>query len=96
MVLFGLTLSSFAEKPLKLMENKLMTYLGKISYGIYVYHAIMMQFVGFIFLKSGLHLKISNLSSIIIFNLLVLISTILISHFSFKYFENYFLKLKYK
>ena len=96
MVLFSLTLCSFAEKPLKLLENKLMIYLGKISYGIYVYHAIMMQFVGFIFLKSGLHLKISNLSSIIIFNLLVLISTILISHFSFKYFENYFLKLKYK
>lgn len=96
MVLFGMTLCSLAEKPIKLLENKLLNYLGKISYGVYMYHAIMMQFVGFIYLKSNLYLKISNLSSIIIFNLLVYISTILIAHFSFKYFESYFLKLKYK
>ena len=96
MILFGLTLCSFAEKPIKLLENKLMIYLGKISYGVYMYHAIMMQFIGFIYLKSNLYYKISNISSIIIFNLLVLISTITIAHLSFKYFESYFLKLKYK
>jgi peptidoglycan/LPS O-acetylase OafA/YrhL len=94
MVLFGLTLQSFAEKPIKLLENKWLIYLGKISYGIYMFHAIMMQFAGFIFLKSNLHLKISNLNSIIIFNLLVFISTIITAHLSFKYFESYFLNLK--
>ncbi len=94
MILFGLTLCAFAEKPIKLLENKLLIYLGKISYGVYMYHAIMMQFVGFLFLKSNLHLKISNVNSIIIFNLLVLISTIITAHLSFKYFESYFLNLK--
>ncbi len=96
MILFGLTLSSLVEKPIKVLENKLLIYLGKISYGIYMYHAIMMQFVGFIFLKSNLFLKISNLQSIIIFNLLVFIATIITAHLSFNYFESYFLNLKYK
>jgi peptidoglycan/LPS O-acetylase OafA/YrhL len=96
MILFGLTLYILSEKPIKLLENKWLIYLGKISFGIYMYHAIMMQFVGFIFLKSNLHLKISNLNSIIIFNLLVFVSTIIIAHLSFKYFESYFLNLKEK
>ncbi|POR13360.1 hypothetical protein BWK58_15530, partial [Flavobacterium columnare] len=94
MILFGLILYNLSEKPIKLLENKWIIYLGKISFGIYMYHSIMMQFVGFIFLKSNIHLKISNLNSIIIFNILVFISTIIIAHLSFKYFESYFLKLK--
>lgn len=96
MILFGLTLCSFTEKPIKLLENNMMIYLGKISYGVYMYHAIMMQFIGFLYLKSNLYFKVSNLSSIIIFNLLVLFSTIVIAHLSFKYFEGYFLKFKNK
>ncbi|OWP74040.1 acyltransferase family protein, partial [Flavobacterium oreochromis] len=77
MILFGLILYNLSEKPIKLLENKWIIYLGKISFGIYMYHSIMMQFVGFIFLKSNIHLKISNLNSIIIFNILVFISTII-------------------
>ena len=96
MILFGLTLCAFAEKPIKLLENKWLIYLGKISYGVYMYHAIMMQFVGYIFLKSNLHLKISNLNAIILFNLLVFTSTVITAHLSFKYFESYFLNLKDK
>ena len=96
MILFGLTLRNLSEEPIKLLENKCLIYLGKISFGVYMYHAIMMQFVGFIFLKSNLHLKVSNLYSIIIFNSLVLVSTIIIAHLSFIYFESYFLRLKEK
>jgi hypothetical protein len=96
MLLFGLTLYNLSEKPIKLLENKWLIYLGKISFGVYMYHAIIMQLVGFIFLKSNLHSKISNLNSIIIFNLLVFVLTIIIAHLSFKYFESYFLSLKEK
>ena len=96
MILFGLTLYNLSEKPIKLLENKWLIYLGKISFGVYMYHAIIMQLVGFIFLKSNLHSKISNLNSIIIFNLLVFVLTIIIAHLSFKYFESYFLSLKEK
>ena len=96
LVLFGLTIHFFSEKPMKLLENRWLTYLGKISYGVYMYHAIMMQFVGLIFLKLKLHLMVSNLNSAILFNLLVFTLTIITAHLSFKYFESYFLNLKDK
>jgi peptidoglycan/LPS O-acetylase OafA/YrhL len=96
MFLFGFLICVLVEKPIKGLENRMLKYLGKISYGIYMFHAIMMQVVGFIFLKFSIQLKISNLSSIIIFNLLVLVFTIIIAHLSYKYFEQYFLNLKTK
>lgn len=95
-VLFGLTISSFAEKPIRILESKVLTYLGNISYGIYMYHAIMMQFVGFLFLKLTVIDKIPSYVSILIFNFLVLSSTIIIAHLSYQYFESYFLNLKKK
>lgn len=94
MILFGLFICILVEKPIKILESKVLNHLGKISYGVYMYHAIMMQVVGFIFLKFSIHQKISSLSSIIIFNLLVLFLTIITAHISFKYFESYFLNLK--
>ncbi len=95
-VLFGLTISSFAEKPIRILEGKILTYLGKISYGVYMYHAIMMQFVGFLFLKLTVIDKIPGYFSIIIFNVLVLIFTVITAHLSYQYFESYFLNLKKK
>lgn len=94
MLLFGLLICVLVEKPIKILENKLLNHLGKISYGVYMYHAIMMQVVGFLFLKFELHLKISSLYSIILFNLLVFVFTIITAHLSFKHFESYFLNLK--
>jgi peptidoglycan/LPS O-acetylase OafA/YrhL len=94
MLLFGLVICALAEKPIKILENKLLNYLGKISYGVYMYHAIMMQVAGFIFLKFSIHLKISSLSCILFFYLLVFSFTILTAHLSYKYFESYFLNLK--
>lgn len=94
MLLFGLVICALVEKPIKILENKQLNYLGKISYGVYMYHAIMMQVAGFIFLKFSVHLKISSLSSILFFNLLVFTFTIITAHLSYKYFESYFLNLK--
>ena len=94
MILFGLLICVLVDKPLKIMENKLLNHLGKISYGVYMYHAIMMQVAGFIFLKSNIHLKISSSYSILFFNLLVFALTIFTAHLSYKYFESYFLNLK--
>lgn len=76
------------------ITNKKLNYLGKISYGIYMYHAIALNFVVFIFLKIQKINFISNLSMIILINLSTILLTIIISHFSYKYFESYFLKLK--
>lgn len=96
MLLFGLVISSFAEKPIKILQGRIINYLGRISYGVYMYHAILMQFVGFLFLKSNFYKTIPSLFSIVIFNVLVLVLTIITAHISYKYFESYFLNLKKK
>jgi peptidoglycan/LPS O-acetylase OafA/YrhL len=96
MVLFGSMICVLVEKSIRILENKVLTYLGKISYGIYMYHAISMQIVGYIFLKSNVYLKVSSLQAIIIFNLLVFTFTIITASLSYRYFETYFLNLKAK
>jgi len=93
-ILFGLVVSILAVKPIKVLQNKTMNYLGKISYGIYMYHAIIMQLVGLIYLKVISKLGYSETLDIIIINLSIIILTIIISHFSYKYYESYFLNLK--
>ncbi len=95
-ILFGFSISALAIKPIKILQNKTMDYLGKISYGIYMYHAIIIQLVGFIYLKVISKFGFQNTSDIIIINLSVIIITIAISHFSYKYYESYFLNLKQK
>lgn len=73
------------------VKNKGINYLGQISYGIYMLHTIVLNFVVFTFLK--LNLK-SDVLTILIINLLVVSITFLASHFSYKYFESFFLKKK--
>ncbi len=94
MLLFGLLICVLVEQPIKILENKVLNYLGKISYGMYMFHAIMMQVAGFIFLKFSVPSKISSLESILLFNFLVFTFTIITAHLSYKYFESYFLNLK--
>jgi len=95
-ILFGFTVAALALKPIKILQNKPLNYLGKISYGIYMYHAIIMHLVGLFYLKVISKLGFPYVLDIIIFNVTVLILTIILSHFSFKYYESYFLNLKRK
>jgi len=96
-LLFPLFIFSIITKPNKILENYQLKYLGKISYGIYMLHPIVMQVVGFLFLKLNSDKILGNSIQIIIgFNLLTIVLTILISHFSYKYFESIFLKYKYQ
>ncbi|MCB4799554.1 acyltransferase family protein [Neotamlana laminarinivorans] len=95
-ILFGLTISILAIKPIKALENKVMNHLGKISYGIYMYHAIVMQLVGLFYLKVISKLGFQNTLDIIIINICIIFITIIVSHFSFKYYESFFLNLKNK
>lgn len=94
MLLFGLTIMTLVQKPFQLLDNKLLNHLGKISYGIYMYHAIMMQIAGFIFLKLDIPSKISSLNSILLFYFLVFGFTIGTAHLSYRYFEKVFIDLK--
>jgi peptidoglycan/LPS O-acetylase OafA/YrhL len=78
------------------IKNKTLNYLGKISYGIYMYHVIALNIVAFIFLKIQKMDILSNTMSIILMNITTLLLTIIIAHLSYTYFESYFLKLKSK
>jgi len=68
---------------------KPLNYLGKISYGLYMYHGVVLTFLAI----AGWNNFISYSANIGI-SMLALGITILISAISFKYFERPFLKLK--
>lgn len=73
------------------LENRVFDYIGKISYGIYIIHPLV------IFLLSKVITFNNNLLTnyFLVYGLVFLI-TILISDLSYRYFEKYFLNLKKK
>jgi peptidoglycan/LPS O-acetylase OafA/YrhL len=96
MLLFGLSICALVSKPISFLENPKMIYLGKISYGIYMFHMIVIQVVGFVYLKFISKMNLPEIVSILFLNFSVIIGTIIISHFSYKYYETFFLNLKQK
>lgn len=71
-----------------------LAYLGKISYGIYMYHMIIVHLVLFVALKLNFADKFSPTTLFFILYSIIISLTLLFSHISFKYFEKFFLKLK--
>lgn len=73
------------------LENKPMDFLGRISYGIYIYHPLL------IFLLSKLlHFTSDNWTNRFTVYSGVVISTLAISYFSYTFFEHRFLNMKSK
>jgi peptidoglycan/LPS O-acetylase OafA/YrhL len=72
------------------LENKFMNFIGKISYGIYVYHTFI------IFLASSILVSHEYQLNRYIIHLVVIAFTVLVSWFSYSYFESPFLKIKNK
>ena len=88
--LFGILILNFAasEKQLISLENNAFNYLGKISYGLYMYHPIG------IILSIKLMYKFTNFNTNWVLYPLSIILTIIIAAISYKYFETIFLKFK--
>ena len=76
----------------KLSRVKYFNFFGKISYGLYCYHGIMITIV----LKFSDYFSKSLFTSIFIFPTLIFCGTLLFSHLSYKFFESKILKLKTK
>jgi peptidoglycan/LPS O-acetylase OafA/YrhL len=77
------------------LENKIFRVLGNISYGIYMYHLIVIALV-FAFLKRiGFSINDGFVSQLTVYSLTILL-TILISWLSYSYFEKWFLNLKHR
>lgn len=72
---------------------KILSYLGAISYGIYLLHPLVSYFVRFIVVKIDVVNKIVN-SVPLLYIVILLLVTILVAHVSYNYFELKFLKLK--
>lgn len=73
-------------------DNKWFNYLGKISYGLYMYHFMIIPFCIY------MYIKYCRFNSLLIENLLlysvIILLTILISGISYQLFEQRFIKLK--
>ena len=81
------------KKGLMLLENKFFNFLGKISYGLYMYHMMIVVFVIQMMVK--IHGEIGVKENILIYFCSVGLS-ILVAWLSYEYFEKPFLKLKSK
>jgi peptidoglycan/LPS O-acetylase OafA/YrhL len=72
-----------------------MNYLGKISYGIYMYHMIVVTLILYGLKFLNLDMLIDQTVLILGINLLIVSVTILTAHFSYQYFEKkFYLKAK--
>jgi len=90
-ILFGILILNFSSARMlaNVFEKRIIVYLGDISYGLYMYHPLC---IGIIMILS----KYLGVSSDILYYSASIFMTILFAHFSYKYFETPFLKLKKK
>ena len=77
------------------LENRFYSYLGNISYGIYMFHTLCIAVVLTLLQKTSLYE-----SNPAVFNAILyvgsVVMTIVVAGLSYKYFESFFLKLKEK
>lgn len=85
---------SINRKSILKLDNKVFNHLGEISYGIYMYHMIVI-FAIILVLKNQLS-ALNNITATIVFYSILTTLVILISFISKRVFENYFLSLKSK
>lgn len=75
------------------LENRFYSYLGNISYGIYMYHTLCIALVITILQKTSLYDSNPAVFNAVLY-LGSVVMTITIAGLSFRYFESFFLKLK--
>lgn len=73
-------------------ESKYLSYLGEISYGIYMYHMFVIYAIVLV-LKPFLA-QIAPVFSTFTFYIILILMVVLVAHLSKKYFEDYFLRIK--
>ena len=77
------------------IETKVFVFLGNISYGLYMYHLLIIAaFIGFL-RHIGFAVDNSIVSQLVVYTGVISL-TVLISWLSYRYFEIWFLKIKHK
>ncbi len=94
-ILFLVIILNVISSQTKWIKNKLFDFLGKISYGIYMYHLMIIPCVLIIIQKF-----VTPNSNYFLFNVLLytftIITTLLVSWLSYNFFESRFINLKDK
>lgn len=70
------------------LENRVFNFLGRISYGLYVYHLLVIYIVSSFFAQQGIEVSALSMYASVV------ITTILVSSLSYYYFELPILKIK--
>jgi peptidoglycan/LPS O-acetylase OafA/YrhL len=88
-ILFGLLVINLAANPrlARLLEHPALRYLGKISYGIYVYHIAITMLVLHVFVDLGMSIALLPYPFIFLLSIAV-------SWASHRYFESWFLRMR--
>jgi peptidoglycan/LPS O-acetylase OafA/YrhL len=91
-VFFGFLIWSIAWRNQKnsFLDSKVVVFLGEISYGIYMYHLLVVTVVWAVLLP----LKLGFVTETILYHFIAIALTILLAAISKTYFENPILKLK--
>lgn len=87
----GLICALQAIWPSRVLQAKSLVWMGKISYGIYVYHLPLLILGGFLFTKMGMDI---HGSLRFVFFVIWVLTVALVSDQSFRWLETPFLKLK--
>lgn len=94
-LLFTLLIAVFIpENSIMKIKSRVLNYLGKISYGLYVYHIIFIHITFQYFIVHDI--KIDNWMTLSIFMCITLTGSIISSMLSYHYFEYPFLQLRDK
>ena len=95
LVLYPMLLAEVAlqERPIFRLTSHWVERLGEASYGIYMYHMVVVYLVSFLFLKT-LWWRNSPFAYMISYYVLAIGGTIVVSLLSYRYFEQPFLRLK--
>ena len=96
-ICYSIIIVNVSTNPLSLvnLQNRVMDFLGRISYGLYIYHMLVIWTLSF-FLKDKILAIHSNTVRLILIYAMVYGLTIIVAYLSFHYYESYFLRLKEK
>jgi peptidoglycan/LPS O-acetylase OafA/YrhL len=88
-----LTVSVIPQKII-VLGNPILSYLGEISYGIYMYHMLIIFTTMFLF--KDILLKVGQVEGYLLYYSFIVGGTIALASISKKYFEDRFLKMRKK
>lgn len=78
----------------KLAQNRIAAYVGKISYGLYIYHGLFLVEIGFLMERARVQGILLGAIEKVSWSVLVIGFSLAAAHLSFNFFEKRFLSLK--